>query len=129
MHSDRSSTSSLLSREQLPRQIAQSSPSDRQRTVRSWTRVHRKDDDGSVVASSSISSPSRARRLQCARRDIGGIISEEDIEHAASFLEPTHRPPDIWRRLGRPFAVAVRDAGGRLEGPHPYELVEAAEAA
>jgi len=53
-----------------------------------------KDDDGSVVAL-EFDQLAEAERdaFNALDADIGGIISEEDIEHAASFLEPTHRPP------------------------------------
>ena len=93
-----------------------------------------KDDDGSVVAL-EFDQLAEAERdaFNALDADIGGIISEEDIEHAASFLEPNSSAAliiweDVW---AAPFAVAVRDAGGVvLEGARiPYELVEAAEAA
>jgi len=84
--------------------------------------------------SSSISSPKpSATPSMRSTPTSAGIISEEDIEHAASFLEPNSSAAliiweDVW---AAPFAVAVRDAGGVvLEGARiPYELVEAAEAA
>jgi len=57
-------------------------------------RVHRKDDDGSVVAL-EFDQLAEAERdaFNALDADIGGIISEEDIEHAASFLEPNSSPP------------------------------------
>jgi len=64
--------------------------------------------------------------------DIGGVLSAEDIEHAASFLEPSSSAAlVVWEDLwAAPFADAVREAGGvLLEGARvPYELVSAVEA-
>ena len=62
--------------------------------------------------------------------EIGGILTDEDIEHAARSLEPNTSAAllmweDTW---AAPFANAVRDANGViLEGARiPHELIEAA---
>jgi hypothetical protein len=62
--------------------------------------------------------------------DVGGYISPEDIDHAASGLEPNSSAAlliweDVW---AAPFAEAVRKSGGVVVegGRIPHELVEAA---
>jgi Family of unknown function (DUF6325) len=62
--------------------------------------------------------------------EVGGLISPEDLEHAASMLEPNSSAAllvweDVW---AAPFVGAVREAGGVLvEGSRiPHELIEAA---
>jgi len=64
--------------------------------------------------------------------ETGGVISEEDIDYAASVLEPNSSAAlivweDTW---ATPFVEAVREAGGVLvEGARiPHELIEAAVA-
>ena len=65
--------------------------------------------------------------------DVGGLISEEDVAHAAAGLEPNSSAAlliweDVW---AAPFADAVRNAGGvLLEGARiPYDIIEPALAA
>src|ERR1700712_2378312 len=65
--------------------------------------------------------------------DVGGLISAEDVEHAAAGLEPNSSAAlliweDVW---AAPFADAVRNAGGvLLEGARiPYDIIETALAA
>jgi Family of unknown function (DUF6325) len=62
--------------------------------------------------------------------DVGGILSQEDIDYAAASLQPGSTVglllwEDIW---ARPFADAIRDSGGvLLEGGRvPYELAQEA---
>ncbi len=64
--------------------------------------------------------------------EVGGLISVEDIEYAATELEPNSAAAlliweDIW---AAPFVDAIRAAGGvLLEGSRiPHDLMEAAEA-
>lgn len=62
--------------------------------------------------------------------DVGGLISPEDIEHAAARLEPNSSAALlIWEDLwAAPFAEAVRSSGGiLLEGARiPHEIISAA---
>ncbi len=62
--------------------------------------------------------------------DVGGLISPEDIEHAAEGLAPNMSAAlliweDVW---AAPFADALRESGGVVvEGSRiPNELIEAA---
>lgn len=62
--------------------------------------------------------------------EVGGLITPDDIAHAAASLEPNSSAAlliweDVW---ASEFAAAVREAGGvLLEGGRiPYDLVEAA---
>jgi hypothetical protein len=62
--------------------------------------------------------------------EVGGIISQDDIEHAAEALEPNSSAAlliweDTW---AGPFAKALRDSGGvLLEGGRiPHDLIEPA---
>jgi hypothetical protein len=64
--------------------------------------------------------------------EVGGFISDEDIEYAAADLEPNSSAAllvweDIW---ATPFVEALRASGGVLiEGSRiPHDLIEAAEA-
>ena len=64
--------------------------------------------------------------------EVGGLISDEDIEYAAAELEPNSSAAlliweDVW---AAPFVEAMRDSGGVLiEGSRiPHDLIEAAEA-
>jgi hypothetical protein len=63
--------------------------------------------------------------------EVGGLISEEDIEYAASELEPsTSAALLIWEDLwAAPFVEALRASGAVLvEGARiPHDLVELAE--
>ena len=64
--------------------------------------------------------------------DVGGFISDEDIEYAAAELEPNSSAALlIWEDLwATPFVEAMRNSGGVLiEGSRiPHDLIEAAEA-
>jgi hypothetical protein len=64
--------------------------------------------------------------------DVGGLISEQDIEYAAAGLEPNSSAAlliweDVW---AAPFVGALRASGAVLiEGARiPHDLIEAAEA-
>ena len=64
--------------------------------------------------------------------EVGGLISEDDIEYAATELEPNSSAAlliweDVW---ATPFVEAMRASGGVLiEGSRiPHDLIEAAEA-
>jgi hypothetical protein len=62
--------------------------------------------------------------------DVGGLISPEDIDYAASRLEPNMSAALlIWEDLwAAPFAEAVRNSGGiLLEGARiPHEIISPA---
>ncbi|GAA3862522.1 hypothetical protein GCM10022381_03360 [Leifsonia kafniensis] len=62
--------------------------------------------------------------------DVGGLISPEDIEHAAGRLEPNMSAALlIWEDLwAAPFAEALRNSGGVLvEGARiPHEIISPA---
>jgi len=64
--------------------------------------------------------------------EVGGMISEEDIEYAASALEPNSSAALlIWEDLwAKPFVDALRNSGAvLLEGARiPHDLIELAEA-
>ena len=62
--------------------------------------------------------------------DVGGLIGQDDIDHAAESLEPNMSAAlliweDVW---AAPFADALRESGGVLiEGSRiPHDLIEAA---
>jgi hypothetical protein len=62
--------------------------------------------------------------------EVGGLLTEEDVEHAAALLEPNSSAAliiweDIW---ARPLAEAILSSGGVLvEGARvPHDLVQAA---
>jgi hypothetical protein len=64
--------------------------------------------------------------------EIGGVISEQDVDYAAVGLEPNSSAAllvweDLW---AAPFVEALRASGGVLiEGSRiPFELIEAVEA-
>jgi hypothetical protein len=64
--------------------------------------------------------------------EVGGLISEEDVEYAAAELEPNSSAAllvweDVW---AKPFVEALRSSGAVLiEGSRiPHDLIEAAEA-
>ena len=64
--------------------------------------------------------------------EVGGLISDEDIDYAAVELEPNSSAAllvweDVW---ATPFVDAMRNSGGVLiEGSRiPHDLIEAAEA-
>ena len=63
--------------------------------------------------------------------EVGGLISDEDIEYAADDLEPNSSAAlliweDVW---ATPFVEAMRNSGGvLLEGARiPHDLIEAAQ--
>ena len=64
--------------------------------------------------------------------EVGGLISTEDVEYAASLLEPNSSEAllvweDVW---ATPFVEAMRNSGGVLieGGRIPHELIEPAVA-
>ena len=64
--------------------------------------------------------------------EVGGFISDEDIDYASTELEPNSSAAlliweDVW---ATPFVEAMRNSGGVLiEGSRiPHDLIEAAEA-
>jgi hypothetical protein len=65
--------------------------------------------------------------------EVGGILSQEDIDHVAADLAPGNSAALlVWEdRWAAPFAEALRESGGLLLGGGriPYELIEAAIAA
>ncbi len=65
--------------------------------------------------------------------EVGGLISAEDIEYAATEMEPgSSAALLIWEDLwAAPFVAAMRASGGVLiEGSRvPHDLIEAAELA
>jgi Family of unknown function (DUF6325) len=90
-----------------------------------------KDADGSVV-SFEIDELDAVAAFDGLDADVGGLISPEDIEHAAANLEPNSSAALlIWEDLwAEPFAQAVQRSGGvLLEGARiPGELLAAAMA-
>jgi hypothetical protein len=90
-----------------------------------------KDEDGDVVA---FEFDQLEDEVGFADLDgeVGGIISPDDIAHAAEALEPNSSAALlIWEDLwAAPFAQAVRNSGGMvLEGARiPQELMELAVA-
>ena len=92
-----------------------------------------KDVDGSVaVLEFDQLTDAEIEAFAMLDADIGGVLSAEDIAHAADVLEPNSSAAlVIWEDLWAvPFAEAVRDAGGVvLQGARvPHELVAAVEA-
>ncbi len=89
-----------------------------------------KDLDGTVLAI-EVDEDEAVVEFASLDADVGGIIGEEDIAHAAAGLDPgTSAALLLWEDLwAAPFATAVRNAGGVvLEGARiPAELVAAAE--
>jgi hypothetical protein len=88
-----------------------------------------KDADGSI-ATVEIEDLDATAGFGALDGDVGGLISESDIEYAASSLEPNSSAAllvweDLW---AAPFAEAVRSSGGvLLEGARiPHELIEPA---
>jgi hypothetical protein len=88
-----------------------------------------KDADGDVVAF-EFDELDELGAFGDLEGEIGGLITPDDIAHAAAGLEPNSSAAlVIWEDLwASEFAGAVRDSGGvLLEGGRiPYELVEAA---
>jgi hypothetical protein len=65
--------------------------------------------------------------------EVGGFISDDDVDYAAADLEPNSSAAlliweDVW---ATPFVEALRDSGAVvIEGSRiPHDLIEAAEAA
>jgi Family of unknown function (DUF6325) len=88
-----------------------------------------KDVDGSV-ATLEFDQLDEVAEFADLDGEVGGLISPEDLEHAASMLEPNSAAAllvweDVW---AAPFVGAVREAGGVLieGGRIPQELIEAA---
>jgi Family of unknown function (DUF6325) len=90
-----------------------------------------KDADGSVV-SFEIDELDAVAAFDGLDADVGGLISPEDVEHAAANLEPNSSAALlIWEDLwAEPFAQAVQRSGGvLLEGARiPGALLAAAMA-
>ena len=91
-----------------------------------------KDADGNVAALDFEDHPDVAS-YNAIDGEVGGLISDEDIEYAAVELEPNSSAAlliweDVW---ATPFVEAMRNSGGVLiEGSRiPHELIEEAEAA
>jgi Family of unknown function (DUF6325) len=88
-----------------------------------------KDADGSV-ATFEFDQLDELAAFAAVDGEVGGLISKEDIEHAAALLEPNCSEAllvweDVW---ATPFVDAVRRADGvLLEGARiPRELIETA---
>ena len=85
-----------------------------------------KDADGSTV-SFEIDELDAVAGFSDLDTDVGGLISQEDIEFAAAQLEPDSSAALlIWEDLwAAPFAAAVRASGGvLLEGARiPHDLI------
>ena len=88
-----------------------------------------KDADGSTV-SFEIDELDAVAGFNDLDTDVGGLISQEDIEFASAQLEPNSSAALlIWEDLwAAPFAEAVRASGGvLLEGARiPHELIASA---
>lgn len=87
--------------------------------------------DGTVVAVEVDALDQRAV-FEVLDAEIGGIIGDEDIAHAAEAIEPGSSAAlliweDVW---AAPLAAAIRSSGGVLieGGRIPDELVDAADA-
>ena len=90
-----------------------------------------KDADGNV-ASIELADHDDVALFAELDGELGGFISEEDIEYAAEALEPNSSAAlliweDVW---AKPFVEALRNSGAVLiEGSRiPHDLIEAAEA-
>ncbi|HEY3086451.1 MAG TPA: DUF6325 family protein [Jatrophihabitantaceae bacterium] len=88
-----------------------------------------KDADGSV-ATFEFDQLDELAAFADVDGEVGGLISKEDIEHAAALLEPNYSEAllvweDVW---ATPFVDALRRADGVvLEGARiPRELIETA---
>ena len=88
-----------------------------------------KDADGNVAAIEVDEDDELAPFLKVPG-EAGGLLTDEDVEHAAAGLEPNSSAALlIWEDLwAADFANAIRDSGGVvLEGGRfPFELWEAA---
>jgi hypothetical protein len=88
-----------------------------------------KDADGDVVAV-ELEDHDEAEAFAGLEGEIGGLVSQDDIEHAAEDLEPGSSAAllvweDTW---AAPLADALRKSGGVLieGGRIPHDLIEAA---
>jgi hypothetical protein len=91
-----------------------------------------KDADGEVLAI-ELEEHDESDAFSELQGEIGGLISQEDIEHAAEDLEPGSSAAlliweDTW---AAPLAAALAESGGVLieGGRIPHDLIEAALAA
>jgi hypothetical protein len=88
-----------------------------------------KDADGEVVAF-EFDQLDELAPFAALDGDVGGLIGQEDIDHAAESLEPNMSAALlIWEdRWAAPLVDALRESGGVLiEGSRiPHELVELA---
>ena len=91
-----------------------------------------KDADGNVAAL-EFEDHEDVALFNALEGEVGGLISEEDIDYVADGLEPDSSAAlliweDVW---AAPFVQALRNSGAVLiEGSRiPGELIEAAEAA
>ncbi len=88
-----------------------------------------KDDEGNTI---TLDYEDHAHLAPFGELDgeIGGLISPDDIEHAAAQLDPgTSAALLIWEDAwAAPLAAAVRDSGGVIvEGARiPHEIIQAA---
>jgi uncharacterized membrane protein len=88
-----------------------------------------KDDDGTVVTF-EVDDIEGVASFSVVDGEIGGLIGDDDISHAAAALQPGNSAAlllweDVWATK---FVEAVRNADGiLLEGGRiPHELIEAA---
>jgi hypothetical protein len=90
-----------------------------------------KDADGSVQAI-EYEDHGDVALFEALEGDVGGLISDEDVEYAAAELEPNSSAALlIWEDLwARGFVDALRASGAVvIEGSRiPHDLIEAAEA-
>jgi uncharacterized membrane protein len=91
-----------------------------------------KDADGNVDAI-DIEDHHDVALFSALDGEVGGFISDDDIDYAAADLEPNSSAAlliweDVW---ATPFVAALRDSGAVvIEGSRiPHDLIEAAEAA
>jgi uncharacterized membrane protein len=91
-----------------------------------------KDDDGNVAAV-DFEDHHDVTLFAALDGEVGGFISDDDIDYAAADLEPNSSAAlliweDVW---ATPFVEALRDSGAVvIEGSRiPHDLIEAAEAA
>jgi uncharacterized membrane protein len=88
-----------------------------------------KDEAGDVVAV-ELEEHDESEAFMALEGEIGGLLSQDDIEHAAEELEPgSSAALLIWEdRWAAPLADALRDAGGVLieGGRVPHDLIELA---
>jgi hypothetical protein len=89
-----------------------------------------KDEDGTVMAVEAGAMDSDSAGFGEFEGASSGLLSEEDIEDAASVLEPgTSAAVLVWEnRWAAPVAVAVRKSGGQLvaSGRIPVQAILAA---